>query len=40
MHEGGWMGMGGMNSYWLVPVLIVVIAIFALALIRRSRGGR
>jgi len=29
-----------MNSYWLVPVLIVVIAIFALALVRRSRGGR
>jgi len=40
MHDGGWMGMGGMGSYWLVPVLIVVLVGFALLLFRRSRAGR
>jgi hypothetical protein len=40
MHDGGWLGMGGMGSYWLVPALIVVLVIFALLLVRRSREGR
>ena len=40
MHDGGWLGMGGMGSYWLVPVLIVVLVGFALLLVRRSRDGR
>ena len=40
MHDGGWMGMGGMGSYWLVPGLIVVLVGFALLLIRRSRERR
>lgn len=40
MHDGGWMGMGGMGSYWLVPALIVVLVVFALLLVRRSRGVR
>jgi len=38
MHDGGWMGMGGMGSYWLVPALIVVLVAFAVLLVRRSRG--
>ena len=40
MHDGGWMGIGGMRSYWLVPALIVVLVVFAVLLVRRSRGGR
>ncbi|MEO8586987.1 MAG: hypothetical protein ABI584_12565 [Acidobacteriota bacterium] len=40
MHDGGWLGMGGMGSYWLVPVLLVVLVVFALLLFRRSRDGR
>jgi hypothetical protein len=39
MHDGGWIGMGGMGSYWLVPALIVVPVVFALLYFRRSRGG-
>lgn len=40
MHDGGWLGMGGMGSYWLVPALIVALAVFALLFFRRSRDGR
>jgi hypothetical protein len=40
MHDGGWLGMGGMGSYWLVPALIVVLVVLALLLVRRSREGR
>jgi hypothetical protein len=40
MHDGGWLGMGGMGSYWLVPALIVVLVVFALLLVRRSRDTR
>jgi hypothetical protein len=40
MHDGGWLGMGGMGSYWLVPVLLIVLVVFALPYFRRSRGGR
>ena len=40
MHDGGWLGMGGMGSYWLVLALIVVLVVFALLLVRRSRDGR
>jgi hypothetical protein len=40
MHDGGWLGMGGMGSYWLVPALIVVLVVFALLFFRRSRDGR
>jgi len=39
MHDGGWMGMGGMNSYWLVPALIVVLVILGFALVRRRSRG-
>lgn len=40
MHDGGWMGMGGMGSYWLIPALLVVLVVFALLAFRRSRDGR
>jgi hypothetical protein len=40
MHDGGWLGMGGMGGYWLVPALLVVIVVFAVLLVRRSRDGR
>jgi hypothetical protein len=40
MHGGGWMGFRGMGSYWLVPALIVVLVVFAMLLVRRSRDGR
>ena len=42
MHGGGgWLGMGGMmGSYWLVPALIVVLVVFALLLVRRTRDPR
>jgi hypothetical protein len=40
MHDGGWFGMGGMGSYWLVPALIVILVVSALLLVRRSRYGR
>ena len=39
MHDGGWMGMSGMSSYWLVPALIAVIVILGLALVRRRSRG-
>jgi hypothetical protein len=39
MHDGGWLGMGGMGSYWLVPALLIVLVVFALLYFRRSRGG-
>jgi hypothetical protein len=39
MHGGGWMGMGGMNTYWLVPALIVVLVILGFALVRRRSRG-
>ena len=29
-----------MGSYWLVPALIVVLVVFAVLLVRRSRDGR
>jgi hypothetical protein len=32
--------MGGMGSYWIVPALVVVLVVFALLLVRRSRDGR
>jgi len=41
MHDGGWMWMGGMGTYWQVPVLIVVVALVVwLVVRRRSPGGR
>ncbi len=39
MHDGGWFGMGGMGSYWLVPVLIVVLGILAWTIFARRRPG-
>jgi hypothetical protein len=39
MHDGGWLGMGGMGSYWLVPALIVVLVILGFALVRRRSRG-
>lgn len=40
MHDGGWFGMGGMGSYWIVPVLIVIlVAVVWLVARGRSRGG-
>ncbi len=38
MHDGGWFGMGGMGSYWQVPVLIVVLVAVAWLLARRRSG--
>ena len=40
MHDGGWFGMGG-GTYWLIPVLIVVLGILAWGIFarRRSRDG-
>lgn len=41
MHDGGWLGMGAMGLYWLVPVLIVLVVIAAwMPFRRRSDGGR
>jgi cytochrome c-type biogenesis protein CcmH/NrfF len=42
MHDGGWLGMGGMGLYWQLPVLIVVLVILAWSVFarRRSRDGR
>lgn len=41
MHDGSWLGMGGMGLYWLVPALIVLVVLVArMASRRRSEGGR
>lgn len=41
MHDGGWFGMGGMGLYWLIPVLVVIVAALSWLLVkRRSRGDR
>jgi uncharacterized membrane protein len=41
MHNGGWFGMSGMGSYWLIPALVVVLVVFAALMFRRrSRDGR
>jgi len=41
MHDGGWLGMGGMGYYWQVPVLIVIVALVVwLVVRRRSPRGR
>ena len=41
MHDGGWLGMGGMGLYWQVPVLILAVVMVAWMYSRgRSRHGR
>jgi hypothetical protein len=37
MHDGGWFGMGW-GGYWLVPTLIVVLAILAWGIFARRRS--
>jgi len=40
MHDGRWLGMGGMGSYWLVPLVVVVVVLLAVLVFRgRSRRG-
>jgi len=39
MHDGGWLGMGGMGFYWLLPVLIGLVVIVAWMYSRRRSGG-
>ena len=39
MHDGGWLGMGGGGGYWVLPVLIVAIAMFAWTYSRRRSGS-
>jgi len=38
MHDGGWLEMSGMGSHWLVPVLIVVLAVVAWGLCATTRS--
>ena len=37
MHDGAWFGMGG--GYWVLPVLIVAIAMVAWMYSRRRSGS-